>query len=678
MIPVGGPKAKDTVVAGQIMAPIIVGVIGKRELAGKDAGVRSSIAAAFEKLDRDFPLTPKILLSGLADGADRIAADEARRRTRWTLVGVLAFAPEIYAQDFGEASLEWFEECIRDPKVRVHVLPALTDPATGRAFEPSAISRRAGASNPSRSPHYEQVGLYIANAAAIFVAVMPKYEMPGKIGGTARIVNYRVHGVLDDRAKDVIHRSQVLPPQPPIRIGHPGACWLIDVQRPAAGPAQQIPDPFEIVLAHEFRLINARERIKLSLQLADDIDDFNRLMPARPSPAANSRDRPQVDAVLGLRRLRREVAAIQRRLKKRVQIMIWLLAGLFTLAISAWELFVEREYIAWGKAGIFLYFGSVASAVVFYLIFSWGRWQSTAENYRAVAEALRVQIAWWEAGLSQREHRVEQYYLSRARGSLGRVREFVSSLINSVLLEADSLEAAPGSETVWIDEQIRYFSVRVSQREAALVAIEVGSWLLFIASFGTALFLMILSSPLRSAIQVAHVWLRHYSIFGSAILGVVFIILGVWLMAWFLPQTIVRHTEQQRPAMRGWAWIFALMLGFACAFAIYNLTPVDLPDTSIAWIGFSLIISAAIAGAMRFLSEKLSLDAELRGYENALEIFMSAKAALADLESPHRAISQGRGQREEILLSLGKEALAESEAWLRAHRERPLEPVLGA
>jgi hypothetical protein len=35
-----------------------------------------------------------------------------------------------------------------------------------------------------------------------------------------------------------------------------------------------------------------------------------------------------------------------------------------------------------------------------------------------------------------------------------------------------------------------------------------------------------------------------------------------------------------------------------------------------------------------------------------------------------------RRQRERIVISLGERALAENEAWIRAHRVRPLEPHL--
>jgi hypothetical protein len=82
------------------------------------------------------------------------------------------------------------------------------------------------------------------------------------------------------------------------------------------------------------------------------------------------------------------------------------------------------------------------------------------------------------------------------------------------------------------------------------------------------------------------------------------------------------------------------------------------------------ILLPAIAGAIRFVAEKLSLEAEVNRYEEALGTFTRAKARLAALAGEDRL-------RESIVISLGKLALEENESWIRAHRERPLEPIVG-
>ena len=81
------------------------------------------------------------------------------------------------------------------------------------------------------------------------------------------------------------------------------------------------------------------------------------------------------------------------------------------------------------------------------------------------------------------------------------------------------------------------------------------------------------------------------------------------------------------------------------------------------------IVSAAVAGAIGFVAEKLSWNAELSGYQEAAERFRRGDKALEAAETD--------AERREIVIALGLGALHENEAWLRAHRERPLEPLIG-
>jgi hypothetical protein len=84
------------------------------------------------------------------------------------------------------------------------------------------------------------------------------------------------------------------------------------------------------------------------------------------------------------------------------------------------------------------------------------------------------------------------------------------------------------------------------------------------------------------------------------------------------------------------------------------------------------VLTTSFAGAIRFVSDKLSWEAELEAYEHAHDLFTRAERRLTQL-SP---VAAGR-QRLGLIEDLVGEALRESETWLRAHRERPLEPVVG-
>jgi hypothetical protein len=84
---------------------------------------------------------------------------------------------------------------------------------------------------------------------------------------------------------------------------------------------------------------------------------------------------------------------------------------------------------------------------------------------------------------------------------------------------------------------------------------------------------------------------------------------------------------------------------------------------------------ASIAYAMQFVSNQLSWAQEMRGYEDALDIFRRARSALKEIDDSEADPTTRTRRRHAIIVALGKKALEENENWLRTHRERPLEPL---
>src|SRR5262249_15226486 len=82
--------------------------------------------------------------------------------------------------------------------------------------------------NPDRDDHYEQAGIYIAERCALLIAVMPANEEPGRVGGTARIVDYRLRGA-DAIAQRIIDHSQVLRQRDTLDSPQTRPVWLIDL-----------------------------------------------------------------------------------------------------------------------------------------------------------------------------------------------------------------------------------------------------------------------------------------------------------------------------------------------------------------------------------------------------------------------------------------------------------------
>src|SRR5438105_13876472 len=98
-----------------VNVPILVGVTGKRkrrldELGVSEALVRTKLRRAFALLQQLAPNSPKLLLCGMADGVDEIAArlviDERQQFAGWRVIGLLPLPEEAFLDDFSEG--EWW------------------------------------------------------------------------------------------------------------------------------------------------------------------------------------------------------------------------------------------------------------------------------------------------------------------------------------------------------------------------------------------------------------------------------------------------------------------------------------------------------------------------------------------------------------------------------------------
>jgi hypothetical protein len=90
---------------------------------------------------------------------------------------------------------------------------------------------------------------------------------------------------------------------------------------------------------------------------------------------------------------------------------------------------------------------------------------------------------------------------------------------------------------------------------------------------------------------------------------------------------------------------------------------------------FGGVFVASMAYGMQFISDQLVWAGEMRSYEDALEVFRRARLSLKAIDASDVDAAERRARRDIVLEALGKEALKENESWLRAHRERPLEPL---
>ena len=699
--------------------PIIIGITGKLNLAGKDDAVRRALKECFTLLDRNLPASRKVLLSAFAAGADTIAAEEALGRESWSVIGILPFDPDTYAQDFSTAENAKFRSLTANPRIKWRALMALTNPTTDHPFVADELVRQDRQSNPDRTDHYEQVGFFIAEQSTLLIGVMDAKEQPDRIGGTARILDYRLLGAkeTDGAALRVIERSCELHLRLQLDPIEAEPVWLVNL----AEVDQMHDEPLRAV---QLWNSSSNERIKLEklsdrikslvpwreldlskpdppvieksewqqpsdltgpLYLAQRIDAFNRLAgkvnaPHRsPIAASGAKDE---DASSTLRHVRRAVATHQSGYKRSLSHTIWILAILFVVAISFLEMYFKDIHLcgseqlpsAWAGVvrvatmpvcyleekitsnwplvayllAIFAIIGVYLSARLYFKL------QQYSEDYRAVAEALRVQIAWWDAGMVGRQYRADKYLLVATSGSLAIIRRAVRHVIDAALLERAAPASSIGAVVDWIqgkNGQINYFSLRIQERKWQLSVVSILVWALFILSIAFAFSLLDVET--HFLIGVVHLIVSVAAILGAAVV---------------FPWSARMPRLMRRYFFPGISALVLFLIGLLISALLYRYLAHTTVHNVIAMLA---VITAAAAAAVRYVADSHAWEAELHRYREALVIFKRARDA-AGFAKANVALSS---KQKSVLFELGQYALEENEFWLRAHRVRPLEPM---
>lgn len=150
---------------------IIIGVTGNRKLGNRSAITRAARLALDSIRQMAPPLTDTakllIVLSPLAEGADRLVVREALRIPETMLKAVLPMKKDDYMQDFTtEESKKEFEELLAQAR-SIEILPVTN----------------------SRNEAYEKVGWYVVDRCDVLMAIWDGKSSGGR-GGTQEIVQY--------------------------------------------------------------------------------------------------------------------------------------------------------------------------------------------------------------------------------------------------------------------------------------------------------------------------------------------------------------------------------------------------------------------------------------------------------------------------------------------------------
>lgn len=362
---------------------LVIGVTGHRDIAAADeASLRERFGRILEELHARCPHTPRLLLSGLAAGADSLAAEEAMARG----IPVMACLPmpqAEYEKDFTPEQLPRFRSLLER-------------------------CARTIVTSPVREGGYVATGRFIAKYSHLLVAFWDRATSRGA-GGTADVIEMRTNVRLNAGPVAIITTPRVSAARP--------------------------PDPFAI------------ER-RYSVQAFDDalarIDAYNLDLAQTPAAGDPSLQDVQQRTDAAANRLQRTTVNFQRLLV----VIAFLAAAIQILG------HIPPLAKAIGLAAAFLAYRAARRH----------DYENRYQDYRAIAEGLRVQSAWQCAGVSSRL--VDTEYLRMQEGDLQWIR-MALRYFYLIYCEAYEHPGASAEHPVcrdWIESQRTYYA-RASRRE---------------------------------------------------------------------------------------------------------------------------------------------------------------------------------------------------------------------
>ena len=176
------------------LLPISIGITGHRDVdPNQIESCKASLEKLFKALANKFPTTPLQLISSLAEGADRLAAQaflNVREElisldqvvaTQWQLIACLPLPAEIYETDFLSTKHEFYDLLFKASQN--FSMPVRNEAST----ETISINGR------DRDIQYQDASRFVASHSDILIAIWDGIEN-GLIGGTADTVRMRVIG----------------------------------------------------------------------------------------------------------------------------------------------------------------------------------------------------------------------------------------------------------------------------------------------------------------------------------------------------------------------------------------------------------------------------------------------------------------------------------------------------
>jgi hypothetical protein len=397
--------------------PLLLGVVGHRHIDMASPKLRRVVRELLLSFRERYPCTRIVLLSALAEGADRLVAREALD-AGFSLVVPLPLPVEEYEKDFAT------------PKSVAEFRGLLA-----RAEASFIVPSPDGAAFRVRDDSYANCGAYIARRSVELVALWDGKESPR--GGTADIVNFQLDGipepyVTERQAFDPSVCGPVLHVATP-RESDPSEAFSVNVRY----PRNAVIDPAEAFSRAKF-----------------DIERFNCDV-VRGAFASRARGLP-------VREQAGELAGAYQRRTTSSLLVISALVFFALVAFNAYTIFPNHPL-----AYLLAYIAFSAAAFVPYVMSSRREWQLRYQDYRALEQALRTQEYWHMAGIRKS---VASSFAHSERTKVDWIAIALRALTEpfgpgSSVSEEDASGNLKTIYEDWILDQQRYFTQFAGRRE---------------------------------------------------------------------------------------------------------------------------------------------------------------------------------------------------------------------
>lgn len=398
--------------------PVVVGVTGHRDV--RDISrARSQVEDLLATIRSTFPNSPVRGISSLAEGADRIFA-HAVLDAGHTLFAPLPLPVNSYEEDFDTDSRRELHSLLSHQAVTPYVLPFLE----GNDDLNTRTHGRA------RDLQYAGVGVHIVRRCHILVALWDGVDID-KLGGTSWVVRLRDRPVELERY-DPYEWQALFADRSLVDLPEFGLTYQIPVARMSDSAISNLTEPFWItndwgqdchITTDSFdrreqafcelrRLDDYNLRVwSFTLQAADD-GGIQGVAGSSPAPVSQPPDLDHYPAAAQLdAQFHRadDLANSGMSGVRGTSVKVFWLAGVMAALISVFHIWHGWPLLA-------AYLLSTLAIVAVLLRMRLRRRESTGEQDRALAEALRVQLYWYQLGVRET---VAHHYLQRHRSGMG-------------------------------------------------------------------------------------------------------------------------------------------------------------------------------------------------------------------------------------------------------------------